>query len=156
MKKRIRLTESDLNRIIKGQMKKAINEISYGTVDDAQAINHNLFWNLQNGTSDNAYHDGFDNFYNKLEELEYDFGEFVHNLKSNSTNSNIIKINSLVNKLSNYLMAIRECTDEIDNILKRKEKQRDNFEKATMDYDNAHANDDISWDEYRKGEVNNI
>ena len=36
MKKRIRLTEE--------QIKKAINEISYGTVDDAHAINHNLFF----------------------------------------------------------------------------------------------------------------
>ena len=57
MKKRIRLTEE--------QIKKAINEISYGTVDDAHAINHNLFWGAQNGTSDNDFHDGFDSFYNK-------------------------------------------------------------------------------------------
>ena len=32
----------------------------------------------------------------------------------------------------------------------------DNFEKAINDYDNAHENDDVSWDEYRKGEINNI
>ena len=148
MRKRVRLTEE--------QMKKAINEISYGTVDDAQAINHNLFWGAQNGTSDNAFHDGFDSFYNRLEELEYDFGEFVHNLKSNSTNPNIIKINSLANKIYNYLTEIRTCSDEINNIFIRKEKQRDNFEKATMDYDNAHANDDVSWDEYRKGEIRDL
>ena len=39
-------------------------------------------------------------------------------------------------------------------ILIRKEKQRDSFERATRDYDNAHENDDVSWDEYRKGEIN--
>ena len=148
MVKRVKLTEK--------QMNKAINEISYGTVDNAYATNHNLFWNAQNGTSDNSFHDGFDSFYNKLEELEYDFGEFVHNLKNDSANPNIIKINSLVNKLASYLEAIRTCSNEINNIFIRKEKQRDNFDNAIRDYDNAHANDDMSWDEYKKGEVNNI
>ena len=148
MTKRVRLTEK--------QMKKAINEISYGTVDDANSINHNLFWGAQNGTSDNSFHDGFDSFYNRLEELEYDFGEFIHNLKTDSTNPNIIKINSLVSKLSNYLEAIRTCSDEINNIFIRKEKQRDNFNNAISNYDNAHSNDDVSWNEYKKGEINNI
>jgi hypothetical protein len=146
MTKRIKLTEK--------QIEKAINEISYGTVDDANSINHNLFWGAQNGTSDNGYYDGFDNFYNKLEELEYAFNDFTPNLKNNSANSNIIKINSLVNKISNYLTAIRTCSDEINNIFIRKEKQRDNFDNAIRDYDNAHGNDDISWDEYKKGEIN--
>ena len=31
-----------------------------------------------------------------------------------------------------------------------------NITNATMDYDNAHENDDVSWDEYRKGEIRNI
>jgi hypothetical protein len=43
MRKRVRLSESDLNRIIKGQVKKTINEISYGTVDDAYQKDYNLF-----------------------------------------------------------------------------------------------------------------
>lgn len=146
MVKRVKLTEK--------QIKKAINEISYGTVDNAYATNHNLFWNAQNGTSDNSFRDGFDSFCNKLEELEYAFEEFIPNLKNDSTNSNIIKINSLVNKLASYLEAIRTCSNEINNIFIRKEKQRNNFNDAIRDYDNAHANDDMSWDEYRNGEIN--
>ena len=146
MKKRIRLTEE--------QIKKAINEISYGTVDDAQAINHNLFWGLQNGSRDYGFEDGFDNFMRDLGKLEEDFDNFTYNFPQERTNSNIEKIRSLLGVLHGHLTGVKECANEINNILVRKEKQRDNLERATMDYDNAHENDDVSWDEYRKGEIN--
>ena len=158
MRKRVRLSESDLNRIIKGQVKKTINEISYGTVDDAKSINHNLFWGLQNGSREIEYVDGFDNFYRKLEDLESALEEFTTNLPKDSANPNIIKINSLVSKLYSNLAAVRTCSDEINNIFIRKEKQRDNFDDAIRNYDDAHysEDDDLSWDDYRKGEINNI
>ena len=156
MKKKIRLTETDLNRIIKRQVKKAINEISYGTVDDAQAINHNLFWGLQNGSRDYDFEDGFDNFMRDLGKLEEDFDGITYNFPEDRTNSNIEKIRSLLGVLHGQINDIKECANKINDILIRKEKQRDNFERATMDYDNAHENDDVSWDEYRKGEINNI
>lgn len=137
-------------------MKKAINEISYGTVDDAKSINHNLFWNLQNGSRDYEFNDGFDTFSKDLEQLEEDFENFTYLFPKDNTNPNIGKIRSILGVLYGHLTGIKECADEINNILLRKEKQRDNFEKAINDYDNAHENDDVSWDEYRKGEINNI
>ena len=156
MRKRVRLSESDLNRIIKGQVKKTINEISYGTVDDANSINFNTFWKLQNGSREIEYADGFDNFYRKLEDLESALEEFAPNLPKDSTNPNIIKINSLVSKLYSHLAAVRTCSDEINNIFIRKENQRNNFDNAISNYDKAHENDDMSWDEYKNGEINNI
>ena len=158
MRKRVRLSESDLNRIIKGQVKKTINEISYGTVDDANSINFNTFWKLQNGSREIEYVDGFDNFYRKLEDLESALEEFAPNLPKDSANPNIIKINSLVSKLYSHLAAVRTCSDEINNIFIRKEKQRDNFDDAIRNYDDAHysEDDDLSWDDYRNGEINNI
>lgn len=148
MTKRVRLTER--------QMNKAINEISYGTVDDANSINFNSFWKLQNGSREIDYADGFDNFYNNLERLESAFKEFTPNLPEDSTNPNINKIKSLVSKLSNYLMAIRTCSDEINNIFLRKENQRNNFDDAISKYDKVHGDDDVSFDEYKRGEINNI
>ena len=148
MTKKVKLTEEQIN--------KAINEISYGTVDDANSINHNTFWGLQNGSMDYGWADGFVNFYNKLGSLEESFEDFTPNLPKDSTNPHIAKINSLVGKISSYLMAIRTCSDEINNIFERKEKQRDNFDNSISNYDKAHGNDDISWDEYKNGEIHNI
>ncbi len=148
MTKRVKLTEK--------QVKKAINEISYGTVDDANSINFNTFWKLQNGSREIEYVDGFDNFYRKLEDLESALEEFTPNLPKDNVNPNIIKINSLVSKLYSHLAAVRTCSDEINNIFIRKENQRNNFDDAISNYDKAHENDDMSWNEYKNGEINNI
>ena len=148
MTKRVKLTEK--------HVRKAINEISYGTVDDANSINRNLFWNLQNGTRDNDWDDGFDHFYDKLSELEEHFESFTNNFKQDSSNPNINKIGSLIYKIGNSLMNIRNCSDEINKILQRKERQRDNFDDAMMEYDTMWGEDNRTWDEYRNGEINNV
>ena len=43
MKKRIKLSESDLNRIVK----RVINEISYGLVDNASSISDKVFYDME-------------------------------------------------------------------------------------------------------------
>ena len=152
MKKIVKLTENDIKRMVR----KVVNEISYGTVDDAQSVNYDTFGDLSHS---------FWKFESKLGELEEEFKEVEPSLYQNrnfnawrtdSNNPYMNKIFSLMLKIESNLSSIREASDKINNILERKENQRDNFNQATMNYDNIHQNDDISWDEYRKGEINNV
>ncbi len=152
MKKIVKLTENDIKRMVR----KVVNEISYGTVDDAQSVNYDTFGDLNHS---------FWKFESKLGELEEEFKEVEPSLYQNrnfnawrtdSNNPYMNKIFSLMLKIESNLSSIREASDKINNILERKENQRDNFNQATMNYDNIHQNDDISWDEYRKGEINNV
>jgi len=148
MSKRIKLTEKQIN--------KAINEISYGTVDDAKSIGYSTFSDLWHS---------FWQFDSKLEELEEQFKELEPNLYQNrnfnafrtsQNNPYMNKIYSLMLKIQSNIEGIREASDTINGILERKEKQNDNFENSTMKYDAAHQYDDISWDDYKRGEINNV
>jgi len=152
MKKVIRLTESDLHKMIEN----AINEISYGTVDDAQSVGYDTFGDLWHS---------FWQFDSKLEELEDKFKEIEPNLYQNrnfnamrtsKNNPYMNKIYSLMLKIQSNIEGIREASDAINSILERKKAQNDNFENSTMKYDAAHQYDDISWDEYKNGEINNV
>ena len=72
MTKRVKLTEK--------QIRKTINEISYGTVDDASNISDNIFW-----------------------EMETLFQDFYDTVKYNADESN-----PYVKKIKEYADAIRE------------------------------------------------
>ena len=72
MTKRVKLTEK--------QVRNAINEISYGTVDDASNISDNIFW-----------------------EMETSFQDFYDTVKYNADESN-----PYVKKIKEYADAIRE------------------------------------------------
>ena len=152
MKKIVKLTENDIKRMVR----KVVNEISYGTVDDAQSINYNTFGDLNHT---------FWRFESKLGELEEEFKEVEPNLYQNrnfnawrtdSNNPYMNKIYSLMLSIESNISKIREASDEINKILERKESQRNNFSDAMSKYDNVHGNDDISWDEYKSGNINNV
>jgi hypothetical protein len=153
MKKVIKLTESDLRKMIKN----AINEISYGTVDDAQSVGYDTFSDL--------WHN-FWRLETPLEELENTFKDEVepslyqnrnfNAFRTSENNPYMNKISSLMFKIQNGLAEIRNAYDEINGILERKRNQNDNFEDSTMKYDAAHQYDDMSWDEYKNGEINNV
>ena len=135
-------------------MKKAINEISYGTVDNAYAINHNLFWGLQNGSRDYDFNDGFDTFMRDLDKLEEDFDAFTYNFPQERTNSNVEKIRSLLGVLYGQITDIKECANKINGILIRKEKQRDNFQDTIRNIDN---NPNLDWTEnYDNKEIRDL
>ena len=151
MKKVIRLTESDLHKMIEN----AINEISYGTVDDAQSVGYDMFSDL------------WHNFWRlepPLEELENTFKDEVepslyqnrnfNALRTSENNPYMNKISSLMFKIQNGLAEIRNAYDEINGILERKKNQNDNFQNATEKFDNENYDDDISWNDYRKKEIN--
>jgi hypothetical protein len=42
----------------------------------------------------------------------------------------------------------------MNSIIERKRKQNDNFSDSQLKFDIKHSNDDISWDDYRKMEIN--
>ena len=147
MKKVIKLTE--------GQLKKAVNEISLGTVDDAQTIGYNTFSDL--------WHN-FWRLESPLEELENTFKDEVepslyqnsnfNALRLNANNPYMNKIFSLMLKMQNNLSELRNTYDEMNSIIERKRRQNDNFSDAQLKFDIKHSNDDISWDDYRKMEIN--
>ena len=147
MKKVIKLTEN--------QIKKAVNEISYGTVDDAQAIGYNTFSDL--------WHNIW-RLESPLEELENTFKDEVepslyqnsnfNALRPNYNNPYMNKIFSLMIKMQNNLSDLRNTYDEMKSIIERKRRQNDNFSYAQLKFDNKHSNDDISWNDYRKMEIN--
>lgn len=148
MTKRVRLTER--------QMNKAINEISYGTVDDAYQKDYNLF---------NSIIGNHERFNDSLKELKSDFKYLENNLYQNDyfnsfnpekNNNNFNKINESLREIGKYINYIETISDNLKVFLERKETQINNFSDSMLKYDKAHGNDDISWDEYKKGEVNNI
>ena len=148
MTKRVRLTEK--------QMNKAINEISYGTVDDAYQKDYNLF---------NSIIGNHERFNDSLKELKSDFKYLENNLYQNDyfnsfnpekNNNNFNKINESLREIGKYINYIETISDNLKVFLERKETQINNFSDSMLKYDKAHGNDDISWDEYKKGEVNNI
>ena len=148
MTKRVRLTER--------QMNKAINEISYGTVDDAYQKDYNLF---------NSIIGNHERFNDSLKELKSDFKYLENNLYQNDyfnsfnpekNNNNFNKINESLREIGKYINYIETISDNLKVFLERKETQINNFSNSMLKYDKAHGNDDISWDEYKKGEVNNI
>lgn len=151
MKKVIKLTESDLRKMIKN----AINEINYGAVDDAQAVGYDTFSDL--------WHN-FWRLETPIEELEYIFKEEVspslyqnrnfNIYKPEENNPNLNKIHSLMVRMQNNLSELRETYDKINGILERKKNQNNNFQNATEKFDNENYDDDISWNDYRKKEIN--
>jgi hypothetical protein len=64
------------------------------------------------------------------------------------------KIYSLMLKIEKNLSELRVASDEINGILERKKNQNDSFEDSIMKFDKEHNDDDISWDDYRKKEIN--
>lgn len=148
MTKRVRLTER--------QMNKAINEISYGTVDDAYQKDYNLF---------NSIIGNYERFNNSLKELKSDFeylendlyqNDYFNNFNPEKNNHNLNKIDKSLREIGKYINYIETISDNLKVFLERKESQINNFSNSMLKYDKAHGNDDISWDEYKKGEVNNI
>jgi hypothetical protein len=151
MKKVIRLTESDLHKMIKN----SINEISYGAVADAQDVGYDTFSDL--------WHN-FWRFDSSLEELENTFKDEVepslyqnsnfNALNTSGNNPYMNKIYSLMLKIEKNLSELRVASDEINGILERKKNKNDSFEDSIMKFDKEHNDDDISWDDYRKKEIN--
>lgn len=148
MTKRVRLTER--------QMNKAINEISYGTVDDAYQKDYNLF---------NSIIGNHERFNDSLKELKSDFkylendlyqNDYFNSFNPEKNNHNFNKINESLREIGKYINYIETISDNLKVFLERKESQINNFSNSMLKYDKAHGNDDISWDEYKKGEVNNI
>ena len=148
MTKRVRLTEK--------QMNKAINEISYGTVDDAYQKDYNLF---------NSIIGNYERFNNSLKELKSDFeylendlyqNDYFNNFNPEKNNHNLNKIDKSLREIGKYINYIETISDNLKVFLERKETQINNFSDSMLKYDKAHGTDDISWDEYKKGEVNNI
>jgi predicted nucleic acid-binding Zn-ribbon protein len=156
MKKRIRLTESDLNRIVKGQMKKAINEISYGTVKDAADISRDTFsdlireyWGVENA----------------IEELDSAFEEFEPNLyqnrnfslygrKARENNPTMIEIYFLMSRMKNNIETLTDISSKLKSILERKEKQINNFDDAVY---KADSNPNLDWTEdYDNEEIRDL
>ena len=147
MTKRIRLTEK--------QIEKAINEISLGTVDDAQTIGYNTFsdlwhnfWRLETPLEELE-----NTFKDEVEPSLYQNGNF-NALRTNDNNPYMNKIFSLMLKMQNNLSELRNTYDEMNSIIERKRRQNDNFSDAQLKFDIKHSNDDISWDDYRKMEIN--
>lgn len=118
MKKRIRLTEE--------QIKKAINEISYGKVKGAYTGNEHLFWELKNK---------FDDFYDAL----FDIAGFYRNNNDGKTYTKMLKSNHD----NVYIRQIVEYAEAIQEILEKKEAQAEKFEDEMNKVDiNAYYNDE--------------
>ena len=152
MSKKIKLTERQLG--------KTINEISYGKVSDAYDKNGELFDDFHG-----AY-DTFDDFYEKLEDLVNVFysaqNALFYNSNFNSMNPKDNNkyhnnINALFNNIYFSLSDAKKYSDEVKNILDRKEKQKDNFYDAMSKYDEKYgADDNLSYDDFNNGEINNV
>jgi len=146
MRKRVRLTEE--------QMKKAINEISYGTLSDAESKS---FYNFNDLCRE------YWRFHDKIDELESEFEEFEPNLYQNSNfnafrpdknNATINKIFSLMLKIKTQLSALRNTSETLNSILERKGKQMDNFQDAIRNIDN---NPNLDWTEnYDNKEIRDL
>ena len=152
MSKKIKLTERQLG--------KTINEISYGKVSDAYDKNGELFDDFHG-----AY-DTFDDFYEKLEDLVNVFysaqNALFYNSNFNSMNPKDNNkyhnnINALFNNIYFSLSDAKKYSDKVKNILDRKEKQKDNFYDAMSKYDEKYgADDNLSYDDFKNGEINNV
>ncbi len=137
-------------------MKKAINEISYGTVDDAYQKDYNLF---------NSIIGNHERFNDSLKELKSDFKylendlyqkDYFNSFNPEKNNHNFNEIDKSLREIGKYINYIETISNNLKVFLERKETQINNFSDSMLKYDKAHGNDDISWDEYKKGEVNNI
>lgn len=152
MSKKIKLTERQLG--------KTINEISYGTVSNAYEKNGELFDEFHG-----AY-DTFDDFYEKLKDLEDVYQYAINGLLSNpnfdlfhleKNNKYHNRINSLFSNIHYSLKDLIKYSDEVKNILDRKEKQKDNFYDSMSKYDKKYgADDDLSYNDFMNGEINNV
>lgn len=116
MSKKINLTER--------QLKKAINEISYGTIYNAQSKNEDLFWKIKYS---------FEDFYNELFEIA---GKYIDN-PDGRTYTKVLEHDNP------YLQEIIKHANIIQSILDKKEKQSDNFnnELGKVDF-NSFYNDE--------------
>lgn len=105
MSKKINLTEKQLN--------KAINEISYGTVNNASNVSDNIFW-----------------------EMEISFQDFYDTVKYNKDSNN-----PYVKKIKEYADAIKEILSKKSRQRKNFDVERNKFDYKKF-YDDKNAPDD--------------
>ena len=138
MKKIIKINEDSFNRLFNN----SINEITLGTIDDAEIRSYDLFGGLDSKIDSVIYSlrdalENYDEFYNSLSDSLKNGVRPSDGIGYSRQNPYLSKIEMLADQLKDTLESAENIASEIESIVNKKTAQRRNFSNETnnIDYD---------------------